>query len=137
MITFTKRQKKLIGKNIRSAMEKTFPGKGRGRRLAYILGVSPSMVSQWANGKKTPTVWHLYRMAKVFSIPLHQLCGLSKRKNIRTKNLAAATIKRLTSSNDKKGTPLTKKASRSDLRVTINLINKELDELKKQFTDDA
>lgn len=137
MIRFTKRQKKLIGKNIRSALENAFPGKGRGRRLACLLGVSPSIVSQWANGKKTPSVWNLYRIAKIFGIPLHQLCGLPRQKNIRTKNLAAATIKRLTSGSDKQGKVLTGKVSRSDLRVAIDLINKELDDLKEQSADDA
>lgn len=137
MITFTKRQKKLIGKNIRGAMENTFPGKGRGRRLARILGVSPSLVSQWANGKKTPTILNLYRLTKIFGVPLHQLCGLPKEKNIRTKNLAAATIKRLTSSSGRQGKILAGKISPSGLKEVITLINKELDDLIRQSTDDA
>lgn len=76
MRSFTLKQRKSIALNIRNAMEKSFPGKGSGKRLAAELGVAPSAVSQWATGKKVPSLSSLYAMSRLFGIPLHRLCDL-------------------------------------------------------------
>lgn len=136
MLTFTLKQKKLIAKNIRAAMESMFPGKGRGRRMARLFGVSPSTVSQWVNGKKTPTLSHLYQMSKVFGTPLHQLCGLPKRGNIRTKNLVTEIIKRIMTAEGKRGNAASGKRSRADMNTAIMLIKKELEDIKEMADND-
>lgn len=136
MMIFTKRQKNLIGKTIRDEMEKLFPEKGRGRRLALLLGVSPSTVSQWASGKKTPSLLRLYQLSKLFNIPLHQLCRLPKQKNVRTKNLAAAIIRRMTSVDSGKPTLPLEKTPNAEMKHSIHLINKELDDLIKYSNND-
>ena len=135
MIKLNKKQRAIFTKNIRQAMEKLFPGTGCGRQMALLLGVSPSTISQWANGKKTPSLRHLCAMAKLFNIPLHQLCGLPKPKRIQSKNLAMEIILKLAACTDKKKHPVLLKTTGVDMREAINLIVNELNAMTESLSD--
>lgn len=84
MNVFTENQRKRIARNIRKGLDTKFAGHGRSRRLANLLGVSPSTVSRWINGVGTPELENLSRMAAAFDIPLHRLCGYSGNHPVRT-----------------------------------------------------
>lgn len=43
------------------------------RRLAEVCGVSPSTVSQWVSGDRTPTLHHSLVAAKLLKCPVETL----------------------------------------------------------------
>lgn len=76
MQTLTKTQLKQLAENIRSYRDKHFPERGGGNRLAKAIGVSPQLMSQWANGARMPPAKKLHALAKVFGVSIQALCGL-------------------------------------------------------------
>ena len=76
MRNFTQKHGKNIAQTIRDAMGKTFPGKRGVQELAAAVGVAPSTVTQWVNGRAEPSLTELYAMSRIFGIPFHRLCGM-------------------------------------------------------------
>jgi transcriptional regulator with XRE-family HTH domain len=95
MFVFTENQKKRIARNIRRELDRKFPGRGRNRRLAAMVGVSPATVSRWTGGVRTPGMEQLIRMAAAFGVPLHRLCGHSGKRPVRTKSPAYNNVMNL------------------------------------------
>lgn len=126
MKKLNRKQRDTIALNIREAMEKTFPGKGRGKRLAAMLGVAPSTVSQWASGKTVPSLSHLYAMSRVFGIPLHRLCDLPADRNVGIQNLAFDITRRIVACKSEKGGSVNSRPADAGEREAINLIGKVL-----------
>ncbi len=80
MFMFTENQKKRIAHNIRKELNAKSSDCERNQqnlRLASLVGVSSSTVSRWVSGTKTPDMERLIRLARVFGVPLHRLCGYS------------------------------------------------------------
>ena len=58
------------------------------RELAAEIGVSNPLISQWKNGKRTPTIASVIMIAKYFNVSVDWLLGLEE-KNNRSKTLDA------------------------------------------------
>ena len=65
-----------FGENLRSAMEE------RGMTqltLAYEINKSPGDISNYVNGRYTPSAYAIYKMASVLQVTPNQLCGVPER----------------------------------------------------------
>lgn len=82
MLNFTQKQKKTIAAQISIALDRTLPGRGNNQKLATLMGVTPSTISQWKKGAKTPTLLHLFQLSKVLNTPIHILCGFSGKRKV-------------------------------------------------------
>ena len=82
VVTFSKKQKKTIAKQLSLALNNAFPEKGGKKKLAALIGVTPAALSQWKNGSKTPTLQHLFQLSNALGIPLHTLCGVSDMRKL-------------------------------------------------------
>lgn len=126
MASFTQKQKKHIARTIRIHTAK-FHANGDGiQHLAHKLNVSPSTVSNWAQERRTPRLEHLYQMSKLFSIPLHQLCGLPKPPPKHTSKLASDIIVKIASCKTTSGKTLFHSMPLNSMEPVISLILNEL-----------
>lgn len=56
---------------------------------AKLLGVSKGAVQHWCSGRRKPTAYNSYRLAKLFNIPIQEFyrCGLPvEREETKTKS---------------------------------------------------
>lgn len=79
-MSFSAKQKQQIRKNIRTLKTRAFPERGGGRELAVRLGISPQLLSNWLNGRRTPSPLHLAKLARVFDVSIQDLCALPHAK---------------------------------------------------------
>lgn len=131
MASFTQRQRKHIATNIRKNIEKMNENGDSMQRFAREFNVSVTVVSQWMRGEKTPCLVHLYRMAKLFNMPLHQFCGLPKPSSKRTSELATDVIIKIASCKSQSGKTLFHNISQKTIDPAISLILNELQEIVK------
>ncbi len=126
MRSFKQKQRQNIALNIRNAMEKSFPGKGSGKQLSAALGVAPSTVSHWINGKAVPSLPSLYAMSKLFGIQLGRLCDLPRDRGSRSGDIAFDMARLIAASKSGKGKRVNSIPADAKERAAIRLICNEL-----------
>ena len=93
MCSLPTRNKKILVRKIRNHKKRCFPGKGGGVRLAAEIGVPPQTVSDWLNGRRTPTFRQIYLLTKTFNVSPIELCGI-REKDRPTRNAADSALLR-------------------------------------------
>lgn len=88
-------KKKMLAKNIRYHLQKCFPGKGSGIRLAGEIGTTPQTLSNWLNGTRIPNLCQIYLLAKAFDVSPLELCGARQKDTLNPKVLHISVLTKL------------------------------------------
>ncbi len=127
MLRLPQHSKSIFAKKIRHYKGKCFPGKGGGVRLAEEIGATPQSISNWIHGSKLPSMSQMYSLAKAFDVSPLELCGMRRKRTLKTGMPHIAVFQKLLqyceNENTRGGNP---RVTRDFLLSIIGILDNEL-----------